>query len=64
MKFQFASFSDFLSMHGHGPYVWAAYAISILALVYLLLAPVWAKRAFFKQQRRLQKLARQQTNDI
>lgn len=57
MKFQFETFADFLSMSGHGPYVWAAYAITFISLVYLLLSPVRQKKAFVKQQRKMQRLA-------
>ncbi len=57
MKFQFETFADFLSMNGHGAYVWAAYAITFISLVYLLLSPVLQKKAFIKQQRKMQRLA-------
>ena len=63
MKFQFADFAEFMAMHGHGPYVWAAYGITLIAIIYLLIAPIMDARAFFKQQRKLQKLAQQQTSD-
>ena len=55
MKFQFETFADFLSMNG--AYVWAAYAITFISLVYLLLSPVLQKKAFIKQQRKMQRLA-------
>lgn len=60
MKFQFESIADFIAMNGHGPFVWAAYAITFTVLVFLLVAPLMQKKAFFKQQLKLQKLA--QTN--
>lgn len=60
MKFQFENLQDFIHMHGHGPYVWAAYAITLVAIGYLLAAPLLDARAFFKQQRKLQTLAQQQ----
>ena len=63
MKFQFADFAEFMTMQGHGPYVWAAYGITLVAIVYLVIAPIMDARAFFKQQRRLQKLAQQQARD-
>lgn len=63
MKFQFTDFAEFMTMHGHGPYVWAAYGITLVAIVYLVIAPIMDARAFFKQQRRLQKLAQQQARD-
>ena len=57
MNFQFDSFADFVAMNGHGPYVWAAYAITFTALIYLLVSPVLQRRAFIKQQKKIQKLA-------
>ncbi len=59
MKFQFDTFADFMAMNGHGPFVWAAYAITFGALMYLLLSPVLQKKAFIRQQQKLQKLARE-----
>lgn len=63
MKFQFESFADFMTMSGHGPYVWAAYGITTLALVWLAVVPVVQKRNFLKQQQKLQTLAQQQVNE-
>ncbi|EHJ93555.1 heme exporter protein CcmD [Vreelandella boliviensis] len=37
----FASFSEFLAMGGHAPYVWSAWGVTAL----LLLATVWHARA-------------------
>lgn len=61
MKFQFETFSDFMAMSGHGPYVWAAYAITAVALIWLSVVPVIQRRAFLKQQRKLLILAQQET---
>ena len=60
MKFQFESIADFIAMNGHGPFVWAAYAITFVVLIFLLISPLMQKKAFIKQQLKLQKLA--QTN--
>jgi heme exporter protein D len=57
MKFQFETFADFIAMNGHGPFVWAAYGITFTALIFLLASPVLQKKAFIKQQQKLQKLA-------
>ena len=62
MKFQFESIADFIAMNGHGPYVWAAYAITFAVLIYLLISPLLQKKSFIKQQQKLQKLA--QTNPV
>ncbi|HTF98796.1 MAG TPA: heme exporter protein CcmD [Cellvibrio sp.] len=58
MKFQFESVADFIVMNGHGPYVWAAYGITFTALIFLLVSPLLQKKAFIKQQQKLQKLAK------
>ena len=36
----FASFSDLLSMDGHGPYVWSAYAIVAVVLLIMVRGPL------------------------
>lgn len=54
MKFQFENLSEFIAMNGHGSYVWAAYAITFVALAYLLINPVLQQKAFFKQQQKIQ----------
>ena len=57
MKFQFESMADFIAMSGHGPYVWASYAITFAVLIFLLISPLLQKKAFVKQQIKQQKLA-------
>ncbi len=57
MKFQFESIADFIAMNGHGPYVWASYAITFSVLVFLLASPLLQKKAFVKQQQKQQKLS-------
>jgi len=44
IQFYFESWSEFVKMNGHGPYVWAAYAITWVVLSYLLISPWWRKR--------------------
>lgn len=41
----FASFSEFLAMGGHGPYVWSAWGVTAL----LLIAAVWHARVEHRQ---------------
>lgn len=53
MKFQFDSFHDFLTMAGHGPYVWSCYVITFAFMVYLTVMPSIRSRQFIRQQRRL-----------
>lgn len=59
MKFQFADLADFIAMNGHGSYVWAAYLITLVALVALVWLPIQQQRAFFQRQRRQQQRAAQ-----
>lgn len=55
----FDSFSEFLSMGTHGPYVWSVYAISTTLLVGAIVQTVTAKRT---QIKRLQKILAQEKN--
>lgn len=44
----FDSVQAFLAMGGHGPYVWAAYAISWSVLIALLVQPIRKRRQVLK----------------
>ena len=57
MKFQFESIADFIAMSGHGPFVWASYTITFAVLIFLVINPLLQKKAFIKEQQKLQKLA-------
>lgn len=57
MKFQFESLADFMAMSGHGPYVWASYAITFIGLIFLVVNPVLQQKKLTKQQQKLRKLA-------
>lgn len=57
LKFQFDSVADFISMSGHGPYVWACYAITAVCLIYLAVAPLLRRRTILAEVRRQTKLA-------
>jgi heme exporter protein D len=57
LKFQFESLSDFLTMSGHGPFVWASYAVTLLAIIYLLVAPIIGSRQKLAQLRKRQRIA-------
>lgn len=52
LSFQFESFSEFMLMAGHGPYVWACYLITATALIYLACAPLLKRRALFAELKR------------
>jgi len=64
LNFQFESLSDFLSMSGHGPFVWACYLVTFLAIGYLILSPILAKRRLVKTLQRQQKIAQPQMSDM
>ena len=53
MAFYFASLQDFWWMDGHGPYVWASYALTMIVFIGLALAPRLRMTNFVKQQRAL-----------
>lgn len=53
MNFQFESLRDFFLMSGHGPYVWACYALTLALMLYLVLAPGIRTRQFIRQQKRI-----------
>ena len=42
----FATFGEFLAMVTHGPYVWAAYGISLLVLAINLVLPWRARQQY------------------
>ncbi len=43
--FQFASFSDFITMAGHGPYVWVCYLVTLMVMIWLVWSPLLRARA-------------------
>ncbi|WP_339338542.1 heme exporter protein CcmD [uncultured Oceanicoccus sp.] len=60
---QFDSLAAFMSMQGHGIFVWSVYAISLVVMVGLVVAPLRKNRAFFTEQAMLikrEQRARQQ----
>jgi heme exporter protein D len=48
----FASFSEFLAMGTHGPFVWTCYAISLAVLALNVALPVLARRRFLQDEAR------------
>lgn len=54
----FSSFSEFVAMGGHAPYVWSAYGAMVLGLSLLIWRQHRRERAWLLQQQRL--LKRQQ----
>ncbi|OUS10316.1 heme exporter protein CcmD [Gammaproteobacteria bacterium 54_18_T64] len=49
--FQFESFDAFVAMAGHGPYVWAAYGVSLAIMAWLAVLPLRRQRALFTELR-------------
>ena len=62
MQFQFSSFADFLTMSGHGVYVWIAYGVSFAALALLALQPVVRRRQLQRDLVRLQRIQTRRQN--
>jgi len=52
---QFADFSEFLAMGGHGLYVWVAYGVAVLVFAFNLVTPMLKRRRFFVEQARQQR---------
>ncbi|WP_405120484.1 heme exporter protein CcmD [Pseudomonas leptonychotis] len=48
----FASFSEFLAMGTHGPYVWSCYAISLIVLGLNVALPILARRRYLQDEAR------------
>ena len=49
---QFDSLSDAIAMGGHGPYVWGAYAITLVVVMIILVRPIMATRQLQGEIRR------------
>ncbi|ACE86297.1 heme exporter protein CcmD [Cellvibrio japonicus] len=62
MQFQFSDLVDFVAMNGHGPFVWAAYAITLVALAVLIVVPLVQQRRFVRAHRLQQKREQQERN--
>lgn len=55
LAFQFDNLSSFLTMGGHGVYVWTAYAVSLVVLSMLVVAPLRrSRKRLLELGRRLQ----------
>ena len=48
----FETFTDFLAMGKHGPFVWASYGISLLIIVANIVAPLQRKKALLTEIKR------------
>jgi heme exporter protein D len=56
MHFQFKSLVDFISMGGHGSYVWACYLFTVVTLVILVCWPLLKKQQLMAQIERQQRI--------
>ncbi len=59
MTFQFESLSALFWMEGHGPYVWAAYLITLSGICGLVLNFFRSRKNFFRFQASIQKRQQQ-----
>ncbi|MEZ0151899.1 MAG: heme exporter protein CcmD [Candidatus Reddybacter sp.] len=57
--FQFDSIDAFIAMGGHGPYVWAAYGLSLAIMAWLAIAPLRRQRALLAELRQRLQAQRQ-----
>ncbi|RLA40633.1 MAG: heme exporter protein CcmD [Gammaproteobacteria bacterium] len=57
--FQFENFDAFIAMGGHGPYVWAAYGLSLAIMAWLAIAPLRRQRALLADLRQRMQAQRQ-----
>lgn len=60
MNFQFETLMEFWVMKGHGPFVWSAYAITLIALIYLIWAPIKRKNTLLTQIKKRRALAQRE----
>ena len=59
----FDSFAAALAMDGHGPYVWFVYAVALLVVSWMLLAPVLrSRRIMVRTRTRLRREERAQNS--
>ena len=59
---RFDSLAAFISMDGHGAYIWSAYGITLVVLLANLLWPRVMRASFIKQER--QYLARESHGQV
>ena len=48
----FNSFSEFIAMGHHGPYVWSAYGISLAVIALNIVMPILARRRYLQEEAR------------
>jgi heme exporter protein D len=64
----FASWTEFVAMGGHGLYVWLAYGSALIVVLSNVLSVRVARRRFFRQaralERRNEKIAEERTESV
>ena len=50
----FNSVAEFFAMGGHAPYIWTAYGVTLVLILYILAAPVLRQRRFVRVERQRQ----------
>lgn len=53
MSPQFHGVAEFLAMGSHGPYVWSAYGVALVVLVWLVVQPLRRRAAILKSVRQV-----------
>ena len=62
---RFENLSELWSMHGHGAFVWSAYAIAFVVLIAIVWTPLARQKRFFTQQQQIERRRQQaSTNKI
>jgi len=51
----FATWSEFIAMGGHGLYVWLAYGVALIVVLFNVFSVRVARRRFFRQARALER---------
>jgi heme exporter protein D len=57
----FHSFAELMDMGGHGVFVWGAYALTVVVLMFNVIYPIMSRRRFFRAQKQL--LRREEARD-
>lgn len=59
-EFKFNTFSDFITMSGHGTYVWACVGFMLVFFTFLIVSPLLQRKATLKNIQKQQRLKEQQ----
>ncbi len=57
---QFSNWQEFLAMGGYAPFVWSAFALTLITLGIVLVIPVRRERQLRRQLQRLERLREQE----